>query len=267
VGSHGHTAWHVGQLLPVGTGLAMVGGIYWGWIGRHERYLAADEGVGYWLGVAGLGCMTSLLLYSVRKRASLFGELGPIRRWLSVHMALGLAGPLLILFHSNFGSGSLNSNVALGCVLVVASSGVIGRVLYPRIHHGLTGRRATLAEVRSSMGPLRKDVTHAAAREPRLAEALAAIEVLAARGGGTYLARRLTFRKRARELLRGESIASDRQAGTRSGLLSDYVDAAARVQNFMLYERLFAYWHSFHMPFCLLLFIAAAVHVVAVHLY
>jgi hypothetical protein len=49
--------------------------------------------------------------------------------------------------------------------------------------------------------------------------------------------------------------------------LRTYVDALVRVAEFRAYERLFALWHAFHLPFCVMLFTAAAVHVVAVHLY
>jgi hypothetical protein len=40
-----------------------------------------------------------------------------------------------------------------------------------------------------------------------------------------------------------------------------------RVARFSSYERAFALWHAFHLPFCIVLFGAAAVHVVAVHMY
>ena len=46
-----------------------------------------------------------------------------------------------------------------------------------------------------------------------------------------------------------------------------YVDGVRRVAEFDAYERLFSLWHAFHLPFCVMLFLAAAVHVVAVHMY
>jgi hypothetical protein len=39
------------------------------------------------------------------------------------------------------------------------------------------------------------------------------------------------------------------------------------VAEFRAYERLFSVWHALHVPLCVLLFAAAAVHVLAVHLY
>jgi hypothetical protein len=52
-----------------------------------------------------------------------------------------------------------------------------------------------------------------------------------------------------------------------SGALGNYVRAVGGALSFRLYERLFALWHTFHLPFCFLLFAVAAVYVLAVHLY
>lgn len=45
------------------------------------------------------------------------------------------------------------------------------------------------------------------------------------------------------------------------------VRAIKRVAEYSVYERFFALWHALHLPFCVGLFAAAAVHVVAVHMY
>jgi hypothetical protein len=49
--------------------------------------------------------------------------------------------------------------------------------------------------------------------------------------------------------------------------LRQHVAAICRMGRFATYERAFALWHAFHLPFCVVLFGAAAVHVVAVHMY
>jgi hypothetical protein len=49
--------------------------------------------------------------------------------------------------------------------------------------------------------------------------------------------------------------------------LRRHVAAIRRMGRFATYERAFALWHAFHLPFCVVLFGAAAVHVVAVHIY
>ena len=43
-----------------------------------------------------------------------------------------MLGPVLILWHTNFKLGSINSSVALIAMLVVAASGLVGRFLHGR---------------------------------------------------------------------------------------------------------------------------------------
>ena len=48
-------------------------------------------------------------------------------------MVLGILGPTLIILHSNFKIGSLNSRLALFTMLVVVASGIVGRYLYSQV--------------------------------------------------------------------------------------------------------------------------------------
>lgn len=253
----------LGRLIPWAVGVAWWAIFAWGWSVRDERYLSAEFGLGYGLGIAGLACMSALLLYSVRKRARSMRAVGPIRRWLSVHILLGLAGPLCILFHANFRLGSLNSNVSLACVLLVASSGVFGRVLYPRIHNALTGQRATLKQVRAGIEAERHALSASVATDAALESALRELEALAL-GQAAFarlLGRSVVLRRRARALRNRALAPASRRA------LARYTDAVQGVLRFRIYEHLFGLWHAFHLPLCFLLFGAAVVHVLAVHLY
>jgi len=112
--------------------------------------LVAYEGLGYALGIAGLGMMSLLLLYSLRKRWKPLQHAGAARLWLQIHMALGVLGPTAILFHANFRLGSLNSRAALFCMATVSLSGVIGRFLYTRIHSAFLDQRKTVADFQAS---------------------------------------------------------------------------------------------------------------------
>lgn len=93
--------------------------------GRHahlERYISPERGIGYWLGIAGGSMMLLLLIYSARKRAAWLRWIGSIPVWFDIHMTLGVVGPILVLFHSNFSLGATNSNVALFSMLLVAEA-------------------------------------------------------------------------------------------------------------------------------------------------
>ena len=249
-------------------GLACTALLVWGAFVRDEHYLSADFGLGYALGIVGTCCMLLLLLYSLRKRMRAIGSWGALRHWFSIHMLLGVLGPVAILFHANFRLGSLNSSVALMCMILVASSGVIGRLIYPKIHHGLYGRRASLRVLQRAAASQRDALGAALAASPSMARALAEFEAVAAReaaGPFAALARVARLGSRARALRRlaprGAKAESTRRA------LSEYVAAVRQVAELSVYERVFSLWHAFHLPLCFLLFAATIVHVIAAHLY
>jgi hypothetical protein len=192
---------------------------------------------------------------------------------------------VLVLFHSNFSLGATNSNVALACMLVVSGSGLFGRYFYTRIHHGLHGRRASLAELKDYAEKLRWITTNV----DFLPDLVARIESeehsivgrceklpLLARPPvcaiGTALARR-RLRRHVRQSLRASSPAGAPQGRRRALLdsatayIDDRLSATRRVVEFAAFERLFSLWHALHMPLFLMLLIAGVVHVVAVHVY
>jgi hypothetical protein len=243
---------------------ACVALVAWGAAVRDENHLTPDFGPGYALGFVGASCMLLLLTYSARKRLRAIAAWGPLRRWFGVHMALGILGPVAILFHANFRLGSQNSNVALVCMLLVAASGVVGRLIYPKIHHGLYGHRASLRELQQAAISQRS----ALAVGPALGRELAEFESLAAaRAAGLFsaLGRFARVRRRARSLER--SAAARERAGAAPRAVAAYLGAVLRVAEFSVYERLFGLWHAFHLPLCLLLFGATIVHVIAAHMY
>lgn len=125
--------------------------IFAGWKNKEFSNLTPESGSGYWLGIIGGSLMLLLLLYPLRKKMRILNMLGSIKHWFKIHMLFGVLGPVAILFHANFSLGSTNSNVAFFSMVIVASSGLIGRYFYAKIHHGLYGRKASLKELRESL--------------------------------------------------------------------------------------------------------------------
>jgi hypothetical protein len=259
--------------------------LVWGLRFPTEQYITPRSGLGYALGIVGGSAMLLLLVYPLRKRLRALSFMGTTKRWFQAHMALGILGPLLILFHSNFSLGATNSNVALTCMLVVSGSGLFGRYFYARIHHGLHGRKADLAELKQYAEKLRW-VTTSVDFLPGLVTRIDEEErqIVARCERGLLLARpalgalgvisaRRRLRKFVKDALRNAAAAGDAPAGRRP--LRDtamrYVDArlaaTRRVVEFGAFERLFSLWHALHLPLFLMLLIAGVVHVVAVHLY
>jgi hypothetical protein len=247
-------------------------------------YLSPQSGLGYALGIAGGSLMLLLLLYPVRKRLPHAHFMGSTRGWFQLHMALGILGPALILFHSNFSLGATNSNVALVCMLVVSGSGLFGRYFYGRIHLELNGREATLEELREFSSRMQQ-VTSAVSFLPALARQIDDEQTRVERrctsaplllhpviGAAWAIGARRRLRHAVREAVasgadRRRDPRRDSLAKTADRYIDDRIGATRRALEFRAFQRLFSLWHALHMPLFVMLIIAGTVHVVAVHLY
>lgn len=260
--------------------------LYWGYRFPTEQYLTPQSGLGYALGIVGGSSMLVLLVYPLRKRFRALAFMGTTKRWFQTHMALGIVGPVLVLFHANFSLGAVNSNVALACMLVVSGSGLFGRYFYARIHHGLHGRKANLAELKDYAEKLRwvtasvdflPDLVSRIEREEQaivarcdrmlvLARPLVAATsmLLARRRLRRYVAQQVRARRDGQHASRERRQLLRRTAGA---YIDDRLAATRRVVEFGAFERLFSLWHALHLPLFLMLLIAGIAHVIAVHVY
>jgi len=258
------------------------------WLVVRSTDFRAGSPIGYNLGLAGGIGMLLILLYPLRKRLRILRGWGATKGWFATHMMLGIAAPLLILVHSRFQIGSVNAGVALTCMLLVASSGIVGRFIYTRIHHGLYGQRMTLAELQSQAGLNAGELHSKLSFAPRVEQWLRAFEAAATERPRNFvhglwrfftigLRARWTERRCVREFahvyrMHARSFGWDaaRQqrhlAGGRE-FIGHYVQGAQRVAEFARYERLFSLWHLLHVPLLWMMLLSAIAHVVAVHAY
>lgn len=268
--------------FAVGTTLAAAALVAW------LRPYTPGSDLGYALGLAGGLMMLLLLGYPLRKHLRFLARLGPMKPWFQVHMALGILGPLLVVFHTGFTAGSANASIALACMLVVSASGVIGRYAYRRIHHGLYGRRASLDDMERQMQDSERGLASLVRASPRAQEALARFRAEAFDRSGNVAVRAwrfLTLGRRARRVadeLDHEIVAVMRAQAPRLGwngmeqtrrsrrgfaLVRGYLDAIQSGAQFSAFERIFSLWHVLHIPLVYLLVASACYHVLAVHMY
>jgi hypothetical protein len=249
-------------------------------------YRAGDD-VGYALGLAGGVAMLVLLLYPIAKRLRWLQRALPLKHWFRGHMVLGVAGPVLILLHSRLHFGSINGTVAFAAMAIVALSGLVGRFLYTKIHHGLYGRRASLAEVKVRLGLSGENARSKLRFHPPLEQRLLALEerLLHAYEGAPAIWRlpavallvRVNYARAKRDLRAGLRLQGARRGWDRrtikrayrygKGLIAAYLGAIVDVAQFGAYERLFSLWHLLHVPLMVLLVFSGVVHVIAVHMY
>jgi hypothetical protein len=255
---------------------------------KGEEYFIAESGTGYYLGIIGGGAMLLLLLYPLRKTKRYMRGLGPIKYWFRAHMILGIIGPVLVLYHSNFNIGSMNSRVVLLASLLVAGSGLFGRYFYTKVHYGLYGRKLSFIELKgmieSDKGAIKRVLYYAPKLQERLfkfddralespysliGSALHGISI-AFRAKWVYLALRMQLARTLKVVARREkwSAAETRKHARESRRhIKSHIKAGLKISAFNVFERLMALWHIFHMPLFILLIVVAAVHIVAVHMY
>jgi hypothetical protein len=262
--------------------VATIAGI--GWLVRRNAFYTSGSSLGYSLGLIGGLMMLLLLVYPLRKRVRFMQGWGPLKYWFWLHMSGGILGPLLVLFHSTFRVGSLNAGVALTCMLLVVASGLVGRFLYRKIHHGLYGSHATLKELQQALERELKLLEPQLSRIPSVKHEVDHFTALVSRKPSGWRGRAAHFLslgwKRFLVAHRVRSaIASSvtHHTGNAAALHADFADllktidaalhAAQRTAQFSTYERLFSLWHVVHIPFLGMLVITAIIHVVAVHVY
>jgi len=259
-----------------------------GWLIRERHWLTAESGIGYVLGIVSALCMLILLLYPLRKRFKILKFIGPLPKWFRNHMVLGVSAPVIALYHCNFQLGSMNSRIALYSAMVVAGSGLIGRFIYSKIHHGLYGRKANLKELLARikmtppgeefLGNFVPELTRRIAeydkqvlKPPKgfidcvkLAFTLAIRTRLETMKLYRFTRNSIVFNARRSKVVeqhrrRFESIVRQ--------YIRTHLRQVRRVAEFAVYDRLFALWHKLHFPFFVALLVSVIVHVAAVHLY
>ena len=132
--------WHVTVWVFVIVTIALA------WFVATESPYKAGDAIGYNMGLVGGSMMLLLLVYSLRKRLGFMNKAWPVRHYFAFHMFLGVVGPILVIFHTTFKIGALNSRIALYSMLLGGGSGLVVRFGYRHIHKGLYGRQAGLAK-------------------------------------------------------------------------------------------------------------------------
>jgi hypothetical protein len=234
---------------------------------HHEGYWQWKAGgsVGHKLGLVGSAMMVLMLLYSVRKRVGALRRLGALGRWLDIHIFLGIFGPLLVVLHSTF---KVQGLVALSfwSMVIVASSGVLGRFLYMQIPRTRAGEERALAELeaedRELSGQLRGRFRLDEAQVARL-DALVGIPPRVGLLGG--FVRLVSDDLRLRSDLRAFAKSCRSVPGPVFRDFERVVRQKAQVhRRILLWDRvheLFHYWHVLHKPFAVVMYLFMIVHV------
>lgn len=235
--------------------------------GHHPGYWRFKPGgtVGLPLGETGAGMMVLLLAYSVRKRVRALRRLGPLARWLDIHIFLGVVGPLLIVLHSSF---KVRGLVALSfwSMIAVALSGVLGRYLYLQIPRTRAGEELTLAELTEQDRRLAGRLRELGLDDRRLARLEELTAARPPRGLARAFASLLAADWRLRARLRAFRAECSGLPGGALGELVRVARQKAVIQRRIAFwdalHGLFHHWHVVHKPFAVVMYVFMLVHVV-----
>ena len=244
-----------------------------------ERYYIPEEGLGYYLGLVGGVMMLFALAYSLFKYVGALRRITKMKTWLTIHIAMGIIGPILILVHSTFHIGSLNGGIALVSMMLVLLSGIAGRYLYSKVHYGLGGHKAQMGDLLNALKQ-GHDKLHSEQLDQFTAKVMkrsksmitAFWELCTYNIRGHFLYKKLC-RNVDRKLLEMAQAQNWDQAFLQKNSkrikrqIRSYLLLLQKVALFKLYERFFAFWRYAHVPLLYLLFFSGIAHVIAVHMY
>jgi hypothetical protein len=227
---------------------------------------SGNIGLGY--GVIGtLMMLVGVTGYSLRRRVRALHKWGKLKTWLGVHIFLCTMGPFLILLHTTFKFGGIVS-IAFWSMTAVVASGVFGRYVYVRIPKTLNGQFLSLQAIEEQRGSMLHRIAERAHLPEEEVEAL--IRTAKRPPPKGFLSAMiqsfwydLTASRTDRHvhnLLFRKGVPPKARAAVVQ-LFREEMALEHQVALLAPFQRLFKYWHLFHMPLAIVMLVVVLVHV------
>ncbi|PIP94857.1 MAG: hypothetical protein COW00_14590 [Bdellovibrio sp. CG12_big_fil_rev_8_21_14_0_65_39_13] len=212
----------------------------------------------YFLGILGFGIMCVTNFYIMRKRLGLFKNWGTTNGWLDFHIFCGLIGPIFIIFHSNFKIDGLVS-ISFWSMIICSSSGIVGRYFYIQT----LKKSEELKKYIHSLEEKFKKTYQKKFNEERMIEIFAHVDNLA--GVSVIKSNPLAAFISS---LRSDILLMFVNPGKPFGLSKNAGRTLKRIgiekrrsQLLVPFKKLLGYWHSFHLPFAIFMYVVAIIHI------
>jgi hypothetical protein len=239
---------------------------------RHEdyRFLRPAGDLGHAAGIIGSLMMIFMLFYSVRKRIKVFKNWGRLNRWLDIHIFFGIMGPLLVVIHTSFKVQGLVA-VSFWSMVAVALSGVLGRYLYLQIPRDFQGEQLSVQGINDLKSDLAEDLKIGFKIDQNQLEKLErdlSLERKGNRGSLRMLLAIITddlmrpfrMKKYRRRYLRRMNLPREVEDKILNLVLNRSL-LNRKIAFLNQVQTLFHYWHVFHKPFAIIMYIIMLVHV------
>jgi hypothetical protein len=249
------------------------------WFEQDEYWFSAESGLGYAFGIIGSSMMLLLLLYPARKYWKPMRNILKVQHWFRLHMIFGVLGPVLILLHSNFNLGSLNSSIALFSMLLVAGSGLIGRYVYQKLHRGLYGEQINFSDLSDDYQMTKSHFVNLPFFTDDIQQLLLQIEskltqrtvpISVSFGANRKIK---NIRKQSQLFIKNLSLKTKNNKDEHELTLKNVAFwdegllGLEKMASYAFFTRLFSLWHILHLPIFFMMIIAAVIHIFVVHIY
>jgi len=226
---------------------------------RLQEIPSASSLWGHSIGALGFVLMLMTeVLYSLRKRSA-HAKWGPMSDWLEFHIFTGLVGPFLVLLHPGFQFKGLAGVLSLLTILIVIS-GFIGRYIYTAVPRTADGVEIDLAVLEAQAAAIRAElallaveqVTQPVATRRAIGTAITA---------GAAAAYQWSAGQTPRQV--NQPVSGAMRAKTRhlQQLQQHQRKLQKAIRQRQTARRLFALWHTIHIPLGLTLFLIAFIHI------
>ena len=271
---------YVGLFLFVGISVTILLAIYgfeYYTTSLEERFfnpshdlLKPSGALGHGLGIVGtLMMIVGVGVYMIRKRYRKFFNIGYLKHWLEFHIFLCSVGPVLVLYHTAFKFGGIVS-VSFWSMVLVVLSGVVGRFIYLQIPRTIQGHEISINDLNSIKEKLAIKVRSVMSEDSSTllefervssADRYKSFRLITAVG---FFIRDFFDIKRVMRLLKMRIKLLGIGKLERDELLKaakSEIIIARRIALLRTSQKLFHWWHIFHLPFAIAMFVIMVIHV------
>jgi hypothetical protein len=225
---------------------------------------------GHGIGILGSFMMiVGVAVYIARKRVRRFNNFGTLKHWLEFHIFLCSLGPIFVLYHTAFKFGGIVA-VSFWSMVAVVLSGVIGRFIYTQIPHSVSGQELSLNVLKAMTQALDNKLKLETSNHSGLLK-----EIESAYDPAVYadLSFTSSIVHAVREHFKMKSILGRLKSELKIlGFDKIHINktiktaetkivTSRRIGLLRTMRNIFRYWHIFHLPFAIVMFVIMLIHV------
>jgi len=226
--------------------------------------------LGHGIGILGSVMMAiGVAVYIIRKRVRLFNNIGILKHWLEFHIFLCSLGPIFVLYHTAFKFGGIVA-VSFWSMVAVVLSGVAGRFIYIQIPHSISGQELGMNDLKMVTleldNKLRKETSFNSGLFKEIEAAFDPLiySNISLGSGFVHIVKEyfkmLSVSRKLKSELKAAGVDKINIRETLKTFKTKIV-ISRRIGLLRKMQNIFRYWHVFHLPFAIVMFVIMLIHI------